>query len=169
MLDVTEQLSLSLFPSFSNNFNQFDYLFSTLSFIYCYPVHHPCVFLFLYIYVGIYFNLTKNYIYPYMCLPNGSHSIESTCNAGDPGWIPGLGKSPGKKWQPTPVFLPGEFHGPWLATIHGVAKSQTWVSNTHIHKQTHTHTHILSTLCLKYFFLKYLFTSALNFLLSVLN
>ena len=115
------------------------------------------------------FILTKNYMYPYMCLPNGSHSIESTCNAGDPGWIPGLGKSPGKKWQPTPVFLPGEFHGTWLATIHGVAQSQTWVSNTHIHKHTHTHTHILSTLCLKYFFLKYLFTSALNFLLSLLN
>ena len=31
------------------------------------------------------------------------------------------------KWQPTPVFLPGEFHGRgalW-ATIHGVAESET--------------------------------------------
>ena len=28
------------------------------------------------------------------------------------GSIPGLGKSPGKKkWQPTPVFFPGDFHG----------------------------------------------------------
>ena len=28
---------------------------------------------------------------------------------------------------PTPVFLPGEFHGhrTWRATIHGVTKSQT--------------------------------------------
>ena len=27
-------------------------------------------------------------------------------------WIPGLGRSPGEgKWLPTPVFLPGEFHG----------------------------------------------------------
>ena len=25
--------------------------------------------------------------------------------------ISGLGKSPGRNWQPTPVFLPGEFHG----------------------------------------------------------
>ena len=33
-------------------------------------------------------------------------------NAGDSGSIPGLGKSPaGEKWQPTPVFLPGESHG----------------------------------------------------------
>ena len=30
----------------------------------------------------------------------------------DPVWVPGLGRSPGEgKWLPTPVFLPGEFHG----------------------------------------------------------
>ena len=31
-----------------------------------------------------------------------------------------------KEWQPTPVFLPGEFHGQgaWRASVHGVAKSQ---------------------------------------------
>ena len=37
-------------------------------------------------------------------------------NAGDirnTGLIPGLGRSPGgsRAWQPTPVFLPGKFHG----------------------------------------------------------
>ena len=35
-------------------------------------------------------------------------------NAGDPGdmdSIPGLGRSPGEKWQPTLVFLPGKSHG----------------------------------------------------------
>ena len=33
-------------------------------------------------------------------------------NAGDAGLIPGLERSPGEgKWQPTPVFLPGESHG----------------------------------------------------------
>ena len=31
-------------------------------------------------------------------------------NAGDLGLIPGLGRSLEKKWQPTPVFLPGESH-----------------------------------------------------------
>ena len=35
---------------------------------------------------------------------------ESSCNAGDLDSIPGLGRSPGE-WQPTPIFLPGEFHG----------------------------------------------------------
>ena len=35
------------------------------------------------------------------------------CKAGDLGSIPGLGRSPGERrdWQPTPVFLPGEFYG----------------------------------------------------------
>ena len=44
--------------------------------------------------------------------PDGSDGKESTCNAGDLGSIPGLGKSPGgRAWQPIPVFLPGESHG----------------------------------------------------------
>ena len=33
-------------------------------------------------------------------------------NAGDMGLITGLGKIPKRrKWQPTPVFLPGKSHG----------------------------------------------------------
>ena len=42
----------------------------------------------------------------------GSDGKEFACNAGDLGSIPGLGRSPEKReWLPTPVFLPGEFHG----------------------------------------------------------
>ena len=80
--------------------------------------------------------------------PDSSAGKESTCNAGDPGSIPGSGSSSGegkgyplqyswaslvaqtvknppamhdpwvgkipwkRAWQPTPVFLPGESHGP---------------------------------------------------------
>ena len=51
-------------------------------------------------------------------------------NAGDTGSIPGLGRSPGgRKWQPIPVFLPGESHRQrsfrgdgGRAIVHGVAK-----------------------------------------------
>ena len=44
--------------------------------------------------------------------PSGSDGKESACNAGDPGSIPGSRRSPGEgKWQPTPVLLPGEYHG----------------------------------------------------------
>ena len=41
-----------------------------------------------------------------------AQTVESACNAGDPGSIPALGRSLwGRKWQPIPVFLPGKFHG----------------------------------------------------------
>ena len=49
---------------------------------------------------------------PHTCFPDGSDGNASACNAGDLCSIPGLGRSPGvNEWQPTPVFLPGEFHG----------------------------------------------------------
>ena len=36
----------------------------------------------------------------------------AACNVGDAGLIPGLGRSPGeRKWQPTPVCLPGKSRG----------------------------------------------------------
>ena len=48
-----------------------------------------------------------------------------------------LGKIPWRKrWQATPVFLPGEFHGQrsLVGTVHGVTKSQTqlrdWTTKT---------------------------------------
>ena len=47
---------------------------------------------------------------------DGSAGKESTCDAGDTGdagLIPGSGRSPGGgNGKPTPVFLPGESHGP---------------------------------------------------------
>ena len=48
----------------------------------------------------------------YSGVPGGSEVKASAWNAGDPGSISGLGRSPGEgKWQPTPVLLPGESHG----------------------------------------------------------
>ena len=51
-----------------------------------------------------------------------------SANAGNMGSIPGLGRFPWRrKWQPTPVILPGESldKGAWWATKswHKVAKS----------------------------------------------
>ena len=56
----------------------------------------------------------------------------SACNAGDPGSIPGLGRSPGEG-DGTPLQYsclenPMD-RGAWRATVHGVAKSQTRLSN----------------------------------------
>ena len=42
----------------------------------------------------------------------GSDGKESVCIAGDLASIPGWRRFPWRwEWQPTPVFLPGEFHG----------------------------------------------------------
>ena len=56
-----------------------------------------------------------------MDFPGGSAGKESTCDVGDLGSIPGLGRSPGEgkvfwRRENTPVFWPGEFHrlcSPW--------------------------------------------------------
>ena len=43
-----------------------------------------------------------------MAFPRGAAVKNPLANAGDP-WV---GSIPGrKKWQPTPVFSPGKFHG----------------------------------------------------------
>ena len=45
----------------------------------------------------------------------------------DMGLIPRLGRFPWRrKWQSTPVFLPGKFHGhgAWWATVHRTENSQ---------------------------------------------
>ena len=57
----------------------------------------------------------------------GSDGKESTYNAGDLVSIPGLGRSPGEgnDWPPTPVFLPGEFHGQ-----RSLAGDSPWVSKS---------------------------------------
>ena len=61
---------------------------------------------------------------------------ESTCNVGDPSSIPGLGRSPGKgKGYPLPYSsLENSMNrGTWWATVHGVTKSQTPLSDLHVH------------------------------------
>ena len=52
-----------------------------------------------------------------MGFPGGSDHKESACNAEDPGSIPGLGPSRGEE-RNTPVFWPGEFHGPYSPWGH---------------------------------------------------
>ena len=51
-----------------------------------------------------------------------------------------------RKWPPTPVFLPGKFHGQRrLAGYSPCIHSQTQLS-THVHTRTHTHTPLTSSL-----------------------
>ena len=63
-----------------------------------------------------------------MGFPGVSDGKESACNAGDPGLIPGLGRSPGEgNGYPIQYSCLENFidRGAWWATVLGVAKNQT--------------------------------------------
>ena len=64
--------------------------------------------------------------------PGSSDSKESVCNAGDLGWIPGLGKSPGEgdgyPFQYSCLENSMD-RGAWWAIVHEVMKSWTELSN----------------------------------------
>ena len=117
----------------------------------------------------------KSHIWQIWGFPSNSAGKESTCNAGDPGSISGLGRSSGEgisyslqyswaslmaqtlknlpaMWETwvsslcweDPLKKGTENHSnilawriPWTqATIHGIAKSQTWLSNFHFHDRS---------------------------------
>ena len=61
------------------------------------------------------FSFIEDIILLYLYVPCGSAGKQSTCNVGDLGSIPGLGRSPGEG-KGYPVFCPREFHelySPW--------------------------------------------------------
>ena len=56
-----------------------------------------------------------------------SDGKESACNAGDLGFNPWFGKIPWRReWQPTPIFLPGEFYGQGSLVGYSPRGSQSW-------------------------------------------
>ena len=63
---------------------------------------------------------------------SGSDSKESTCQCRRLRFDRWVGKIPWRrKWQPTPVFLPGESQGQrsLVASVYGVTRSWTQLSN----------------------------------------
>ena len=61
--------------------------------------------------------------------PCGSAGKESTCNAGDLGVIPGLGRAPGEG-KGYPLLYSG-LEKSMDCTVHGIAKTQTRLSDFH--------------------------------------
>ena len=72
----------------------------------------------------------------------GSEGKASACNAGDPGSIPGSGRSPGEgngnPLQYSCLKNPND-RGVWQARVHGITKSQTRLSDFHFHCHVHAY------------------------------
>ena len=68
--------------------------------------------------------------------PGGSAGKESTCNVGDLGLIPGLGRSPGEG-----IGYPLQYSGlenSMYCIAHRVTKSRTWVNDFHFHYESYS-------------------------------
>ena len=64
----------------------------------------------------------------FLGFPGASDGKESTCNVGDLGLIPELGRSPGERngYPLQYYFLENSMDtGAWQATVHGMAKNWT--------------------------------------------
>ena len=76
--------------------------------------------------------MSTAFLFFLMGFPGGSDDKESACNAGDPGSIPGFGKSPvegnGNPFQYSCLENPMD-RGAWWAAVHGAANSQTCLSD----------------------------------------
>ena len=65
----------------------------------------------------------------FLGFPCGSVGKESACNVGDPGSIPGLGRSP-REWKVYPLQYSG-LENSMDCIVHGVAKSRAQLSDFH--------------------------------------
>ena len=79
-------------------------------------------------------------MHKYVCtrgVPCSSVGVESACNAGDPGSIPRLGRSPGEgngnPFQYSCLENPMD-RGAWWATVHGSQESDTTQRLSHHHQ-----------------------------------
>ena len=77
------------------------------------------------------FSFIEDIILLYLYVPCGSASKESTCNVGDLGSIPGLGRSPGEG-KGYPLQYSG-LENSMDYTVHGITKSRTPLNDFHFH------------------------------------
>ena len=74
--------------------------------------------------------------------PGGSAGKESACNAGDLGWIPGLGKSPGEGTGYPLQY--SSLENSMDSIVYGVAKSLTRLGDFQFHFKEIFHSFISS-------------------------
>ena len=84
-----------------------------------------------------------------ICFPGSSDSKESACNEGDLGPIPGLGRSPGEgngNLLQHSCLENSVDRRAWLATVHGVTKSWTQLSDWAIWQRLQTNQDLTGSL-----------------------
>ena len=81
----------------------------------------------------------------FLGFPCGSAGKESSCNVGDLGLIPGLGRFPGEG-KGYPLHYPG-LENSMDCIVHGVAKSWTPLSDFHFHFPMNQQMHFRNQLC----------------------
>ena len=95
----------------------------------CHVLAHVCLLSWCY---ALWRNATAFILEVQTGLPCSSKSKDSSCDAGDQGSIPGLGRSPGEgNGNPLHCSCLENSMGreAWWATVHGVTKSQTRLSD----------------------------------------
>ena len=121
---------------------------SVCVYTYIYIRTHIYTYIYTYIHIHIYvythvYMYTHAYVCVYICthvhmlhgFPCSSVGKESACSAGDPGLIPGLGRSPGEG-NGNPLQYPCLKNlmdrGAWGHAVHGVIKSWARLSDQHL-------------------------------------
>ena len=98
-----------------------------------------------------------------MGFPGGIDGRESACSVGDPGFISRSGSSPGEGMATHSSILENPMNRVALwATVHGAAKRQTHLSNSH--SLTHSSTVLFPSLPNLYTFYCIAFSKAWTFL-----
>ena len=93
--------------------------------------------------INCYESLSKSF-------PCGSAGKESACNVGDLGLIPGLARSPGK--GKGYLLQYSGLENPKDCIVHGVTKSQTWLSNFHFHLWVFVQNNVIPPVLIFFFF-----------------
>ena len=73
--------------------------------------------------------------------PGSARGKEPACQCRGHGFDPWIGKILWRRWQSTPVFLPGKSHGQRSLEGYSPWSQKSWTRlSTHTHTHTHTHT-----------------------------
>ena len=85
-----------------------------------------------------------------VAFPGGSNGKASARNAGDLGSIPGSGIfSWRRKWQPTPVLLPGKFHGQRSLVGYSPRDYKESDMTEQLHKKNKNKNYLIKNSCLR--------------------